>query len=52
MCNRPGLELKYRSLVVVSILAAIGQNEEIEPHLHGALNLGWTADKLTHDTRC
>jgi 4-carboxymuconolactone decarboxylase len=44
--NRPGLELKYRSLVVVSALAAIGQNEEIKTHLRGALNLGWTADEL------
>lgn len=26
--NRPGLALKYHSLVVVSALAAIGQNEE------------------------
>jgi len=44
--NRPGLELKYRSLVVVSVLAAIGQNHELETHLRGALNLGWTADEL------
>src|ERR1700687_5422466 len=44
--NRPGLELKYRSLVVVSVLAAIGQNEELKPHLRGALNLGWTVDEL------
>jgi len=44
--NRPGLELKYRSLVVVSVLAAIGQHEELKTHLRGALNLGWTADEL------
>src|SRR2546423_13838496 len=44
--NRPGLELKYRSLVVVSALAAIGQNQELKTHLRGALNLGWTADEL------
>ena len=44
--NRPGLELKYRSLVVVSVLAAIGQNEELKTHLRGALNLGWTVDQL------
>jgi 4-carboxymuconolactone decarboxylase len=30
----------------VSALAAIGQTEEIKPHLRGALNLGWTADEL------
>ena len=44
--NRPGLELKYRSLVVVSVLAATGHNEELRTHLRGALNLGWTVDEL------
>ena len=44
--NRPGLELKYRSLVVVSVLAALGQNKEIKTHLRGALNLGWTVEEL------
>jgi len=43
--NRPGLDLKYRSLVVVSVLAATGHNEELKTHLRGALNLGgpWTS---------
>jgi 4-carboxymuconolactone decarboxylase len=44
--NRPGLELKYRSLVVVSVLAATGHREELKAHLRGALNLGWTVDEL------
>src|SRR5216683_3646789 len=44
--NRPGLDLKFRSLVVVSVLAAIGQTEELKPHLRGTLNLGWTVDEL------
>jgi len=44
--NRPGLELKYRSLVVVSVLAATGHYEELKTHLRGALNLGWTVDEL------
>src|SRR5260370_916488 len=44
--NRPGLELKYRSLVVVSVLAATGHNEELKTHLRGRLNLGWTVDEL------
>ena len=45
--NRPGLELKYRSLVVVSVLAATGHaNAELKTHLHGALNLGWTVEEL------
>jgi alkylhydroperoxidase/carboxymuconolactone decarboxylase family protein YurZ len=28
--NRPGLDLKYRSLVVVSVLAATGHNEALQ----------------------
>src|SRR5438876_10724313 len=44
--NRPGLELKYRSLVVVSVLAATGHKEELKTYLRGALNLGWTVDEL------
>src|SRR6266852_4385104 len=44
--NRPGLELKYRSLVVVSVLAATGHNEELKTHLRGARNPGWTVDEL------
>src|ERR1700758_4038289 len=44
--NRPGLDLKYRSLVVVSVLAATGHNEELKTHLRGALNLGWPGEEL------
>jgi len=44
--NRPGLEVKYRSLVVVSVLAATGHREELKAHLRGALNVGWTVDEL------
>ena len=39
--NRPGLELKYRSLVVVSVLAALGQ---LSPDgLRGLLEPCWVA---------
>jgi 4-carboxymuconolactone decarboxylase len=44
--NRPGLELKYRSLVVVTTLAATGHHHELQTHLRGALNLGWTVEEL------
>ena len=45
--NRPGLELKYRSLVVVTVLAGLGgHDEELKTHLRGALNLGWTVQEL------
>ncbi len=44
--NRPGLELRYRSLVVVATLAATGHHHELQTHLRGALNLGWTVEEL------
>jgi alkylhydroperoxidase/carboxymuconolactone decarboxylase family protein YurZ len=44
--NRPGLDLKYRSLVVVSALAATGHLHELRTHLRGALNLGWSGEEL------
>ncbi len=44
--NRPGLDLKYRSLVVVSSLAAIGRLHELRIHVGGALNVGWTPEEL------
>src|SRR5258708_23337181 len=44
--NRPGLDLKCRSLVVVAVLAATGHNEELKTHLRGASNLGWTVAEL------
>lgn len=44
--NRPGLELRFRSLVVVSTLAATGHLHELRTHVRGALTLGWTPDEL------
>lgn len=44
--NRPGLDIKYRSLVVVSVLAATGHHNELQTHLRGALNVGWTVEEL------
>jgi 4-carboxymuconolactone decarboxylase len=43
---RPGLDLKHRSLVVVSVLIALGRTHELGLHLRGALNVGWTAEEL------
>ena len=43
---RPGLEVKYRSLVVISVLAALGRMHELRSHTRGALNVGWTPDEL------
>ena len=44
--TRPGLELKARSLVVVSALVAMGRTHELQIHLRGALNNGWTPEEL------
>lgn len=44
--NRPGLDVKYRSLVVVTTLAALGRLHELHIHLPGALNVGWTPEEL------
>ena len=44
--TRPGLDPKFRSLVVVSALAATGHPRELRTHLRGALNLGWTPEEL------
>jgi 4-carboxymuconolactone decarboxylase len=44
--TRPGLELKQRSLIVCSVLVALGRQTELAGHFGGALRLGWTADEL------
>ena len=43
---RPGLDLKYRSLVVCTTLAVLNRLDKLEVHLAGALRQGWTADEL------
>ena len=44
--TRPGLTLKQRSLVTVSVLAALGRQDELRLHLNGAHNTGWTPEEL------
>jgi 4-carboxymuconolactone decarboxylase len=44
--NRPGLELKERSLVTVAALVALGRESEQRIHLRGALKLGIPLAKL------
>jgi 4-carboxymuconolactone decarboxylase len=43
---RPGLEVKYRSLVVITVLASLGRMHELRTHVRGALNVGWTSEEL------
>ncbi|WOO82990.1 4-carboxymuconolactone decarboxylase [Vanrija pseudolonga] len=40
--GRPGLELKHRSLVVITVLAVGGHNQELAGHTKGALRNGLT----------
>jgi 4-carboxymuconolactone decarboxylase len=44
--GRPGLDLKTRSLVTISVLIALGRRHELKLHLSGALNNGWTKEEL------
>ena len=44
--SRPGLELKYRSLLSITSLAILNRPYELRIHLRGAINLGWTVLEL------
>ena len=40
--QRPGLDLKTRSLITVAMLTALGKQHELKGHVRGALNNGAT----------
>ncbi len=44
--QRPGLDLKTRSLITVAMLAAMGKQHELKGHVRGALNNGITPEEL------
>lgn len=44
--SRPGLSLRERSLITVSVLTAFGKERQLAVHLKGALNLGYTPEAL------
>ena len=44
--QRPGLDLKTRSLITVAMLAAQGKQQELKAHVRGALNNGATPEEL------
>ncbi len=44
--QRPGLDLKTRSLITVAMLTALGKQHELRGHLRGALNNGATPAEL------
>jgi 4-carboxymuconolactone decarboxylase len=44
--QRPGLELKTRSIVTVSMLVALNRPHELKAHVRGALNNGVTVEEI------
>ncbi len=44
--QRPGLDLKTRSLITVAILTALGKQHELRGHVRGALNNGVTPQEI------
>jgi 4-carboxymuconolactone decarboxylase len=44
--QRPGLDLKTRSLITVAMLIALGKQHELKGHVRGALNNGATPEEL------
>ncbi|RYX89935.1 MAG: 4-carboxymuconolactone decarboxylase [Comamonadaceae bacterium] len=44
--QRPGLDLKTRSLITVAFLTALGKQHELKGHVRGALNNGATPQEI------
>ena len=44
--NRPGLELKERSMITVAALTVLGRWPELKIHLRGALNVGISREMI------
>jgi 4-carboxymuconolactone decarboxylase len=44
--QRPGLDLRTRSIATVSMLVALGKVHELKVHVRGALNNGVTQEEL------
>ena len=44
--QRPGLDLKTRSLITVAMLTALGKQHELKGHVRGALNNGVTVEEI------
>jgi 4-carboxymuconolactone decarboxylase len=44
--QRPGLDLKTRSLITVAFLTALGKQHELKSHVRGALNNGATPAEI------
>ena len=45
--QRPGLDLKTRSLITVAMLTALGKQHELKGHVRGALTNGVTPEEIS-----
>jgi len=45
--QRPGLELRERSIVTISILTALGRENQLRNHVRAGLKLGLTREAIT-----
>ncbi|MDB4916402.1 MAG: hypothetical protein JWM95_4046 [Gemmatimonadetes bacterium] len=50
--SRPALDLPRRELCIVAACAATGQDRQLHSHLHGALNVGVSAEVLGIAVEC
>ena len=46
ICDRPGLDYRKRSVVVLSVTTALGRWEEFRIHVKGAIHNGLTKDEI------
>lgn len=44
--TRPGLTQRERSLIVIALLTALGQDEELALHIHATQNTGASSDDI------
>ncbi|MBP7309241.1 MAG: carboxymuconolactone decarboxylase family protein, partial [Polaromonas sp.] len=44
--QRPGLDLKTRSLITIAMLTALGKQHELKGHVRGALNNGASVTEI------
>ena len=44
--NRPGLDRKYRSMLNLGMISALGRSHELKLHVRGAINNGFTKEEL------
>ncbi len=44
--SRPGLELEQRSMIVMSVLTALGRSAELRAHMMAARRLGITEEQI------